>query len=74
MFPPWAPFFLGSRQAPLSRRRERGLGDGDDLTASAQRQVGIVQSFSGTIGSSYKSSGVVMTAPWNHILKENIGL
>ncbi len=35
MFPPWAPFFLDSRQAPLGRRRERGLGDGDDLTASA---------------------------------------
>jgi regulator of protease activity HflC (stomatin/prohibitin superfamily) len=44
------------------------------LHTVAQREVGIVQSFSGTIGSSYKSSGVVMTAPWNHILKENIGL
>ena len=44
------------------------------LHTVAQRQVGIVQSFSGTIGSSYKSSGVVFTAPWNHILKENIGL
>jgi prohibitin 2 len=44
------------------------------LHTVGQRQVGIVQSFSGTIGSNYKSSGVVFTAPWNHILKENIGL
>jgi regulator of protease activity HflC (stomatin/prohibitin superfamily) len=44
------------------------------LHTVAQREVGIVQSFSGTIGSNYKSSGIVMTAPWNHILKENIGL
>lgn len=44
------------------------------LHTVGQREVGIVQSFSGTIGSNYKSSGVVMTAPWNHILKENIGI
>jgi regulator of protease activity HflC (stomatin/prohibitin superfamily) len=44
------------------------------LHTVGQRQVGIVQSFSGTIGDNYKSAGVVFTAPWNHILTENIGI
>src|SRR4030088_1531116 len=44
------------------------------LHTVGQRQVGIVQSFSGTIGNSYKSAGVVFTAPWNHILHENVGI
>jgi prohibitin 2 len=44
------------------------------LHTVGQRQVGIVQSFSGTIGNNYKSAGVVFTAPWNHILTENIGI
>ena len=44
------------------------------LHTVGQRQVGIVQSFSGTIGNNYKSAGVVFTAPWNHILKEDIGI
>jgi regulator of protease activity HflC (stomatin/prohibitin superfamily) len=47
---------------------------GLSLHTVGQRQVGIVQSFSGTIGSSYKNPGVVLTAPWNHILKENVGI
>lgn len=44
------------------------------LHTVGQRQVGIVQSFSGAISSSYKTTGVVFTAPWNHILTENIGI
>jgi regulator of protease activity HflC (stomatin/prohibitin superfamily) len=44
------------------------------LHTVGQRQVGLVQSFSGTIGSHYKSPGIVMTAPWNHIKTENVGL
>ncbi len=47
---------------------------GLSLHTVGQREVGIVQSFSGTIGSQYKSPGVVLTAPWNHILKENVGI
>lgn len=44
------------------------------LHTVGQREVGIVQSFSGTIGSNYKSPGVVWAAPWNHVKKENVGL
>lgn len=39
-----------------------------------QREVGLVQSFSGAISNNYKTTGVVWTAPWNHIKKEDIGL
>ena len=38
-----------------------------------QRQVGIVYNFSGTIAGK-KDSGVVLTAPWQHIKTENIAL
>src|SRR5258706_16348277 len=44
------------------------------LHTVGQREVGLVQSFSGAISNSYKTTGVVFTAPWNHIKKENIGL
>lgn len=39
-----------------------------------QRQVGIVYNFSGTISSGKKDPGVVFTAPWQHIKKENVGI
>jgi regulator of protease activity HflC (stomatin/prohibitin superfamily) len=40
-----------------------------------QREAGVVYNFSGTIaGDTTKSPGVVMTAPWQHIKTENIGL
>lgn len=38
-----------------------------------QRQVGIVYNFSGTIQSK-KDPGVVMTWPWQHIKRENVGI
>src|SRR5689334_14610929 len=38
-----------------------------------QRQVGVVYNFSGTI-SGKKNAGVVMTWPWQHVKKENVGL
>ena len=38
-----------------------------------QRQVGIVYNFSGTI-TGVKNPGVVMTAPWQHITTENVGV
>lgn len=38
------------------------------------REIGIQQSFSGAISGNTKSTGVVFIAPWNHLLKENIGL
>lgn len=44
------------------------------LHTVGQREVGLVQSFSGTIGSHTKSPGVVFTAPWNHIRTENVGI
>lgn len=44
------------------------------LHTVGQREVGLVQSFSGTIGANYKSPGVVFAAPWNHIKTENVGL
>lgn len=44
------------------------------LHTVGQREVGLVQSFSGTISNSYKSPGVVFAAPWNHVKKENVGL
>lgn len=44
------------------------------LHTVGQREVGIVQSFSGTISSNYKSPGVVLVGPWNHVLKENVGI
>jgi regulator of protease activity HflC (stomatin/prohibitin superfamily) len=40
-----------------------------------QREAGVVYNFSGTIaGDSTKAPGVVMTAPWQHIKTENVGL
>lgn len=39
-----------------------------------QRQVGIVYNFSGTISAGKKDPGVVFTAPWQHIKKENVGI
>ncbi len=40
-----------------------------------QREAGVVYNFSGTIsGNSTKPPGVVMTAPWQHIKTENIGI
>src|SRR4051812_14617087 len=44
------------------------------LHVVGQREVGLIQSFSGAISDNYKTTGVVMTAPWNHIKKEDIGL
>lgn len=44
------------------------------LHTVGQRQVGIVQSFSGTIGDHYKSHGLVFVAPWNHVKTEDIAL
>jgi regulator of protease activity HflC (stomatin/prohibitin superfamily) len=44
------------------------------LHTVGQRQVGIVQSFSGTIGDNYKSHGLVFVAPWNHVKTEDIAL
>lgn len=44
------------------------------LHTVGQRQVGIVQSFSGTIGDNYKSHGLVFVGPWNHVKTENIAL
>jgi regulator of protease activity HflC (stomatin/prohibitin superfamily) len=38
-----------------------------------QREVGIVYSFSGTI-TGKKDPGVVLTTPWQHIKKENVGI
>lgn len=38
-----------------------------------QREVAIVYNFSGTI-SGKKDPGVVMTAPWQHVRKENVGI
>jgi prohibitin 2 len=38
-----------------------------------QRQVGIVYNFSGTI-TGKKDAGTVMTFPWQHVKKENIGI
>lgn len=38
-----------------------------------QRQVGIVYNFSGTIAGK-TDPGVVMTAPWQHVKRENVGL
>lgn len=38
-----------------------------------QRQVGIVYNFSGTI-TGRKDPGTVMTAPWQHIRTENVGI
>jgi regulator of protease activity HflC (stomatin/prohibitin superfamily) len=38
-----------------------------------QRQVGIVYNFSGTI-TGRKDPGTVMTAPWQHIKTENVGI
>src|SRR5438093_27286 len=38
-----------------------------------QREVGIVYNFSGTIAGK-KDPGVVMTFPWQHIKKENVGI
>lgn len=44
------------------------------LHTVGQREVGLVKSFSGTIGDHTKAPGVVFTAPWNHIQKENVGI
>ena len=38
-----------------------------------QRQVGIIYNFSGTIAGK-KDPGVVLTMPWQHVKRENIGL
>lgn len=38
-----------------------------------QREIAIVYNFSGTI-SGKKDPGVVMTAPWQHVRKENVGI
>ncbi len=38
-----------------------------------QREVGIVYNFSGTIAGK-KDPGVVMTWPWQHVKKENVGI
>lgn len=43
------------------------------LHTVGQRQVGIVYNFSGTI-TGKKDPGVVMTWPWQHVKKENVGL
>src|SRR5215210_1689534 len=43
------------------------------LHTVGQREVGIVYSFSGTI-TGKKDPGVVFTAPWQHIKKENVGI
>jgi len=39
-----------------------------------QRQVGIVYNFSGTIANGKKDPGVVTTAPWQHVKRENVGI
>src|SRR5437867_1893505 len=38
-----------------------------------QRQVGIVYNFSGVI-TGKKDAGLVVTAPWQHIRRENVGI
>jgi regulator of protease activity HflC (stomatin/prohibitin superfamily) len=43
------------------------------LHTVGQRQVAIVYNFSGTI-SGKKDPGVVMTWPWQHVKKENVGI
>lgn len=43
------------------------------LHTVGQRQIGIVYNFSGTI-SGKKDPGVIMTAPWQHIRHENVGI
>lgn len=39
-----------------------------------QRETALVKSFSGAISDQPKTTGVVFVAPWNHIVKEDIGL
>jgi len=43
------------------------------LHTVGQREVAIVYNFSGTIAGK-KDPGVVMTAPWQHVKKENVGI
>ena len=44
------------------------------IHAVGQRQVGIVYNFSGTIAGGKKDPGVVVTWPWQHIKRENVGI
>ena len=39
-----------------------------------QRQVGIVKSFSGTIGNQPTGHGTVFVAPWTSVIREDIGI
>ena len=49
------------------------LSAGMSLHTVGQRQVAIVYNFSGTIAGK-RDPGVVTTAPWQHVKKENVGI
>ncbi|MCY7301729.1 MAG: prohibitin family protein [Thermoleophilia bacterium] len=67
--PKWAPLAVSGAAALLWLVASAALS----LHTVGERQVAIVYNFSGTIAGK-KDPGVVTTAPWQHVKKENVGI
>lgn len=67
--PSWIPLAVAAAAAFLWLAISAAMS----LHTVGQREVAIVYNFSGTI-SGKKDPGVVTTAPWQHVKKENVGI